>query len=96
VAQRLADDGLRGPRVTNLDLGRWAPFPVAFDGERIARSTMSSSVRDASTCNRRLIIDLGIAPDEIDSGHSRALSQPHELARRLEGYLAAQQYRENA
>jgi pimeloyl-ACP methyl ester carboxylesterase len=32
---------------------------------------------------------LGIAPDEIDSGHCPALSRPQELAGLLEGYLAA-------
>jgi pimeloyl-ACP methyl ester carboxylesterase len=31
---------------------------------------------------------LGIAPDEIDSGHTPALSRPRELAAMLEGYLA--------
>lgn len=36
---------------------------------------------------RRLVRErLGIAPDEIDSGHCPMLSQPVELARRLEGY----------
>lgn len=29
---------------------------------------------------------LGVEPDEIDSGHCPALSRPHELAGRLEGY----------
>jgi pimeloyl-ACP methyl ester carboxylesterase len=29
---------------------------------------------------------LGIAADVIDSGHLPALSRPHELAQRLEGY----------
>ena len=39
---------------------------------------------------------LGIVPDEIDSGHCPALSQPRELAGRLEGYLAMQEHRERA
>jgi pimeloyl-ACP methyl ester carboxylesterase len=44
---------------------------------------------------RRVVRErLGIVPDEIDSGHCPALSQPHELARRLEGYLATQERRE--
>jgi pimeloyl-ACP methyl ester carboxylesterase len=30
---------------------------------------------------------LGIVPDEMDSGHTPALSHPHELADRLEAYL---------
>jgi len=29
---------------------------------------------------------LGIEPDEIDGGHTPALSRPAELAERLEGY----------
>jgi pimeloyl-ACP methyl ester carboxylesterase len=32
---------------------------------------------------------LGITPDEIDSGHTPALSRPLELAERLEGYRVA-------
>ena len=36
---------------------------------------------------RRVVRDrLGIIPDEIDSGHTPALSHPSELVRRLEGY----------
>jgi pimeloyl-ACP methyl ester carboxylesterase len=31
---------------------------------------------------------LGITPDEIDGGHTPALSRPHELADRLEAYAA--------
>ena len=39
---------------------------------------------------RRVVRDrLDITPDEIDSGHCPALSRPHELADRLEGYWAA-------
>jgi pimeloyl-ACP methyl ester carboxylesterase len=34
---------------------------------------------------------LGITPDEIDSGHCPMLSQPGELARRLEAYAAHRQ-----
>jgi alpha/beta hydrolase family protein len=38
---------------------------------------------------RRVVRDrLGIVPDEIDSGHTPALSHPSELVRRLEGYRA--------
>jgi pimeloyl-ACP methyl ester carboxylesterase len=33
---------------------------------------------------------LGIAPDEIDGGHTPALSRPKELAERLEAYLPRQ------
>jgi pimeloyl-ACP methyl ester carboxylesterase len=33
---------------------------------------------------------LGIIPDEIDGGHTPALSRPHELADRLEAYAAEQ------
>jgi pimeloyl-ACP methyl ester carboxylesterase len=42
---------------------------------------------------RRVVRDrLGIAPDEIDSGHCPALSRPKELADRLEGYRVAAQH----
>jgi pimeloyl-ACP methyl ester carboxylesterase len=38
---------------------------------------------------RQVVRDrLGIVADEIDSGHCPALSRPHELADRLESYLA--------
>jgi Alpha/beta hydrolase family len=38
---------------------------------------------------RRVVRDrLGIIPDEIDSGHTPALSHPSELVRRLEAYRA--------
>jgi hypothetical protein len=33
---------------------------------------------------------LGITPDEIDGGHTPALSRPHELADRLDAYAAGQ------
>jgi pimeloyl-ACP methyl ester carboxylesterase len=32
----------------------------------------------------------GITPDEIDGGHTPALSRPHELADRLKAYAAGQ------
>jgi pimeloyl-ACP methyl ester carboxylesterase len=39
---------------------------------------------------RRVVKDrLGIEPDEIDSGHTPALSRPQELAERLEAYRNA-------
>ena len=31
---------------------------------------------------------MGIVPDEIDGGHTPALSRPKELAERLEAYAA--------
>jgi hypothetical protein len=38
---------------------------------------------------RRVALErLGIVPDEIDGGHTPALSRPHELADRLETYAA--------
>jgi alpha-beta hydrolase superfamily lysophospholipase len=33
---------------------------------------------------------LGVVPDEIDGGHTPALSRPHELADRLDAYAAGQ------
>jgi pimeloyl-ACP methyl ester carboxylesterase len=43
---------------------------------------------------RRVVQErLGIMPDEIDSGHCPALSRPHEVAERLEGYLAMPEHR---
>ena len=40
---------------------------------------------------RRVVRErLGITPDEIDGGHTPAVSRPHELADRLEVYAAEQ------
>ena len=42
-----------------------------------------------ATWLRRVVRDrLGITPDEIDSGHTPALSRPKELVDRLEAYRA--------
>ena len=39
---------------------------------------------------RRVVRErLGITPDEMEGGHLPALSRPQDLARRLDGYLAA-------
>jgi pimeloyl-ACP methyl ester carboxylesterase len=42
-----------------------------------------------ATWLRRVVRDrLGFTPDEIDSGHTPALSRPKELVDRLEAYRA--------
>lgn len=65
--------------------GRWIAGPAVFTYAIIGRQ---DRLFPAAWLGRIVQERLGIAPDEIDSGHCPALSQPHELARRLEGHLA--------
>jgi pimeloyl-ACP methyl ester carboxylesterase len=64
-------------------LAAWPKVPTRFLLCRNDRLFPAAWVRD-------LVSDrLGITPDEIDSGHTPALSRPLELAERLEAYRAA-------
>lgn len=91
VPSDLADEALRrgGRRQSETPgkqpwpLDRWPPIPT--------RAIIGRNDRFFPVAWLRRVVQerLGIAPDEINSGHCPALSQPHELARRLETYLAA-------
>ena len=64
-------------------LAAWPEVPTRFLLCRNDRLFAATWLRDVVR-NR-----LGITPDEIDSGHTPALSRPLELAERLEGYRVA-------
>ena len=52
-----------------------------------AGSHLKSNVADFDRFRLRRFVE-GLAPDELDSGHTPALSHPKELARLLEVYQA--------
>ncbi len=64
--------------------GPWTPGPDVPTKVLIAREDQFFP----ADFQRRVAADrLGAAPDEIDGGHSVALSHPKQLADRLTGYL---------
>jgi pimeloyl-ACP methyl ester carboxylesterase len=64
-------------------LAAWPEVPTRFLLCRNDRLFPAAWLRDVVRDR------LGITPDEIDSGHTPALSRPLELAERLEGYRVA-------
>ena len=73
--------------VMKMDLGTVAN-KVAGDRCRLSNQRL---VRVRQRFLRRVARQrLGITPDEIDGGHTPALSHPHELVDRLEAYAAEQ------
>jgi pimeloyl-ACP methyl ester carboxylesterase len=95
VPSDLADEALRrgrrqserpGKQLWPLD--RWPAVPTR------AIICRQDRLFPAAWLRRVVHERLGIVPDEIGSGHCPALSQPCELAQRLEGYLAIQQHRD--
>ena len=64
-------------------LAAWPEVPTRFLLCRNDRLFPAAWLRDVVRDR------LGITPDEIDSGHTPALSRPVELAERLEGYRVA-------
>ena len=66
------------------------PWPLAAWPEIPTRAIVGRDDRFFSADWLRTVIRdrLGIAPDEIDSGHCPALSRPQELADLLDGYAA--------
>jgi pimeloyl-ACP methyl ester carboxylesterase len=64
-------------------LAAWPKVPTRFLLCRNDRLFPATWLRDVVRDR------LGITPDEIDSGHTPALSRPLELAERLEAYRAA-------
>jgi hypothetical protein len=68
------------PFGTPWPLAAWPPVPTKFLLYRDDRFFPAEFMR------RVVKQRLGIVPDEIDGGHSIALSRPKELADRLEAY----------
>ena len=71
------------PGMEPWPLDRWPDVPTRFILCRRDRIFPPSWLREVVRDR------LGIAPDEIDSGHCPALSRPLELAEMLDGYLDA-------
>ena len=70
------------PGKESWPLAAWPAIPTRFILGRHDRFFPAAWLR-------RVVRDrLGIEPDEIDSGHCPALSQPRQLAARLDGYVA--------
>jgi pimeloyl-ACP methyl ester carboxylesterase len=93
VPPDLADEALRrGGRRQSETPGK-QPWPLDHWPAVPTRAIICLQDRLFPTAWLRRVVQerLGITPDEIDSGHCPALSKPRELARRLEGYLAAQE-----
>jgi len=61
----------------------WPDVPIRVLAGRVDRMFPLAYLRRVSRQR------LGIDPDEIDSGHTPALSRPRELAERLDAYAAA-------
>lgn len=89
VPAELAEEAFRRERRQSDTPGRepwppaaWPPIPARFVLCRNDRLFPAAWLRG-------VVMDrLGIVPDEIDSGHCAALSQPRELATRLHDYAA--------
>src|SRR5262245_62029355 len=95
VPSDLADEALRrGGRRQSETPGR-QPWPLDRWPAVPTRAIICRQDRlfPAAWLRRVVLERLGIAPDEIDGGHCPALSQPRELARRLERYLTMQEHR---
>ena len=71
------------PGKQSWPLAAWPKVPTRFLLCRNDRIFPAAWLRDVVRDR------LGITPDEIDSGHTPALSRPLELAERLEAYRAA-------
>jgi pimeloyl-ACP methyl ester carboxylesterase len=96
VPPDLADEALRRGGRRQSDTPGKQPWPLDHWPPILTRAIIARQDRFfPATWLRRVVLErLGIVSDEIDSGHCPALSQPRELARRLEGYLAAYKQRE--
>jgi len=74
--------------------GRGQPLLLNHRSRRLRGSLLGGTLargRGAGGLLRRVARQrLGITPDEIDGGHTPALSRPAELAERLDAYAAEQ------
>jgi pimeloyl-ACP methyl ester carboxylesterase len=89
VAPALAAEALARGRKQSETPGK-EPWPLAAWPDVPTRFLLCRNDRlFPAKWLRRVVRDrLGMAPDEIDSGHTPALSRPGELAERLEAYRA--------
>ena len=79
------------PRPPSVGHARREPWPLAAWPDIPTRFIVCRNDRFfPARWLRGVVRDrLGIAPDEIDSGHCPALSRPVELAHLLEGYVSS-------
>jgi pimeloyl-ACP methyl ester carboxylesterase len=87
VDPKLAAEALRRGRRKSETPGR-EPWPLAAWPQVPTRYLLCRNERllPAAWVRRVVRNRLGIVPDEMDSGHTPALSHPDELVRRLEAY----------
>jgi pimeloyl-ACP methyl ester carboxylesterase len=87
VDPKLAAEALRRGRRQSETPGR-EPWPLAAWPQVPTRYLLCRNERllPAAWVRRVVRNRLGIVPDEMDSGHTPALSHPDELVRRLEAY----------
>jgi pimeloyl-ACP methyl ester carboxylesterase len=91
VPPKLAEEAMAHERRQSETPGS-EPWPLAAWPDIPTRAIIGRDDRFFPADWLRTVIHdrLGIAPDEIDSGHCPALSRPQELARLLVGYVAAE------
>jgi len=89
VPPELADEAMRRSRNQSVarmgepsPLRRWPDVPTRVLGCRHDRLLPAAFLRRVAQER------LGITPDEMDGGHTPALSRPHELVNRLLAYVA--------
>lgn len=89
VPRPLAEEAMRRERHGSI-VGLDAPWPLDAWPAVTTRFVLCSEDRFFPPAfSRRVVAErLGIAPDEIESGHCVALSRPSELAVMLDGYAA--------
>jgi hypothetical protein len=89
VPAELAEEAMRRERRQSDTPGR-EPWPLAAWPDIPTRFVLCRNDRlFQADWLRSVVMDrLGTVPDEIESGHCPALSQPRELGKRLHGYAA--------
>lgn len=91
VPPKLAAEARKRSRTqSEARMGRLSPLAVWPDVATRALICRDDHLFPASFLRRVARDRLGIAPDEIDGGHTPALSRPQELADRIEAYAAEQ------
>jgi pimeloyl-ACP methyl ester carboxylesterase len=89
VPQGLASEALKRAREqSEARMGEPAPFEAWPDVPTRVLLCRDDRLFPAAFIRRVARERLGIVADEIDGGHTPALSRPKELAERLEGYAA--------
>ena len=89
VPQELASEALtRARRQSEARMGEPTPFAAWPDVPTRVLACRDDRLFPLAFVRRVARERLGVVPDEIDGGHTPALSRPKELAERLEAYAA--------